>query len=296
MILNYTEIHNAKKLHEELDPLLEKYEKSIKNDILNDNRNQLNDFKKIYYSNYDSYENLIRLLDETNNNSHFLQNIGVKSISFDEEDFRKEKIFDGGRRYDTQKESEKFTKEYQYKTKSEVKRERDTTVSNPFSTFFYGLGFFGSAVVITVFIVPLILVGYGLINHIRNTVQFFSENNQYINMYVGNIIFTMILIIFGIKFGKKNFHKLRYKVFEGGKYLYAYLAYASWTFLIAGIFRMFVLLTTPDTTLLYDNVFSSLITFIAIVGITLVFYAVPAYLILGTICIIRAFIYRKSID
>ena len=225
-----------------------------------------------------------------------MQNIGVKSISFDEEDFRKEKIFDGGRRYDTQKESEEFTKEYQYKTKREIKREKDTTVSNPISTFFHGLGGFVVLVIIIFIVVFYIVAGNSLINHIRNTIQFFSDNNQYIFMYIGNLIFSIIIIIFGVIFGKKYFHKLRYKVFEEGKYLYAYLAYGSWTILLAGILRLFSLLAMPDTPTMYNNAFSSVFSFILVVGIFLVFFIIPAYLILGTVCIIRALIYRKSSD
>lgn len=298
MNLNYTDIHDVKKLHEEFDPLLEKYEKSIKNDILNDNRNQLSDFKKIYYANYDSYENLVRLLEETYNNSHFLQNIGVKSISFEEKDRRREKFFDGGRRYDTQKQSEKFTQEYKYKSKEEYKKEAYNTVENPFATFFSGMGMWMILSIMVIVGGLLFVVISGIYNYIKGSISYFSQNQGSFAYFILFIILDILYIRFGKKFGSKYYNKFREKVFEEGKYLYSFLAYASWYFLASGIMFIFLLLVTTTTnTHIYDyKIIGGILTLLLSIGFFTPYFYLPIAIILSIVCIVRAFIYRKSLN
>ena len=294
MYLNETHITNIEKLHKEFDPLLQKYKKQIENDLFSENRDQLRDFENIYFRNYDSFENVSRLFQETSNNSHFFQNMGVKSISFEENDFIHEKLFGGEQRYQTEKDSAKFTRDYERKTEREF--EEDHTVEDPVGTFFFGIKAWLSTGFVFLAISLVAVIVLGIIGHVREAYTYFSSNTTHFFYYLAYLVMGVALIVFGRRFAVDHFSDLRESVFCDGKYYKSFLAYGTWLFMILGIYWMLILVLRPiDFPMLFmkfpfGGIFSIVSTF-CILGYFLKLHII--YLLLCVLCIINAVIFRK---
>jgi len=120
MKINGREVTNAAEFHKVFDEIMDTYDKNT-NDVFHlfsSDREQFNEFKRLYKDNYNNYENLCHLFNEVGNNSYILQTIGVEKLKLEEDDL-KETLSNTRLRLEMLKRTESYNNDWKSKSNYE---------------------------------------------------------------------------------------------------------------------------------------------------------------------------------